>query len=95
MRGGVVVLLAALGWGRPGRVPRPVPHASGEGLQFRLSEGKPQKEGAGTAVPRPPTTPLSQDAVKQLLASLPPRDKRAGFIEAIKVALIRDRQFFD
>jgi 3-dehydroquinate synthase len=31
----------------------------------------------------------------QLLASLPERDKRSGFIEAVKVALIRDRAFFD
>ncbi len=31
----------------------------------------------------------------QLLASLPPRDKRAGYVEAVKVALIRDRKFFE
>src|SRR4051812_27598620 len=30
----------------------------------------------------------------ELLASLPARDKRAGYIEAVKVALIRDREFF-
>lgn len=30
-----------------------------------------------------------------LLASLAPRDKRAGYIEAVKVACIRDRPFFD
>jgi 3-dehydroquinate synthase len=30
-----------------------------------------------------------------LLASLPPRDKRAGFVEAVKVALIRDAAFFN
>ncbi|MBU6399071.1 MAG: 3-dehydroquinate synthase [Verrucomicrobia bacterium] len=30
-----------------------------------------------------------------LLASLSPRDKRAGYVEAIKVALIRDRAFFE
>jgi len=30
-----------------------------------------------------------------LLASLPDRDKRAGYAEAVKVALIRDREFFD
>lgn len=30
-----------------------------------------------------------------LLASLPERDKRAGYIEAVKVALIRDRSFFE
>ena len=30
-----------------------------------------------------------------LLATLPPRDKRAGYIEAVKVACIRDRAFFD
>jgi 3-dehydroquinate synthase len=30
----------------------------------------------------------------QLLASLTPRDKRAGYVEAVKVALIRDKQFF-
>jgi 3-dehydroquinate synthase len=31
----------------------------------------------------------------QLLSSLTPRDKRAGYIEAVKVALIRDRAFFE
>ncbi|MEW6156284.1 MAG: 3-dehydroquinate synthase [Verrucomicrobiota bacterium] len=31
----------------------------------------------------------------QLLASLSPRDKRAGYIEAVKVALIRDAAFFE
>ena len=31
----------------------------------------------------------------QLLISLPPRDKRAGYIEAVKVALIRDAQFYE
>jgi 3-dehydroquinate synthase len=31
----------------------------------------------------------------QLLASLSPRDKRAGYIEAVKVALIRDVEFFE
>jgi 3-dehydroquinate synthase len=31
----------------------------------------------------------------QLLQSLPPRDKRAGYIEAVKVALIRDHSFFE
>jgi 3-dehydroquinate synthase len=30
-----------------------------------------------------------------LLTSLSPRDKRAGYIEAVKVALIRDAEFFD
>ncbi len=30
-----------------------------------------------------------------LLASLPPREKRGGFAEAVKVALIRDADFFD
>jgi len=30
----------------------------------------------------------------EMLGSLPPRDKRAGFIEAVKVALIRDAEFF-
>jgi 3-dehydroquinate synthase len=30
-----------------------------------------------------------------LLATLSPRDKRAGFVEAVKVALIRDAEFFD
>lgn len=29
-----------------------------------------------------------------LLASLPPRHKRAGYVEAVKVALIRDAEFF-
>lgn len=31
----------------------------------------------------------------QLLTSLSPRDKRAGYIEAVKVALIRDPKFFE
>ena len=31
----------------------------------------------------------------QLLASLSPRDKRAGYVEAVKVALIRDKVFFE
>jgi 3-dehydroquinate synthase len=31
----------------------------------------------------------------ELLATLSPRDKRAGYVEAVKVALIRDRQFFE
>jgi len=31
----------------------------------------------------------------ELLASLSPRDKRAGYVEAVKVALIRDRDFFE
>jgi 3-dehydroquinate synthase len=31
----------------------------------------------------------------QLLASLSPRDKRAGYVEAVKVALIRDKMFFE
>jgi 3-dehydroquinate synthase len=31
----------------------------------------------------------------ELLASLSPRDKRAGYVEAVKVALIRDREFFE
>jgi 3-dehydroquinate synthase len=31
----------------------------------------------------------------QLLESLTPRDKRAGYVEAVKVALIRDGRFFD
>jgi 3-dehydroquinate synthase len=30
-----------------------------------------------------------------LLASLPDRDKRAGYAEAVKVALVRDREFFN
>jgi 3-dehydroquinate synthase len=30
----------------------------------------------------------------QLLESLSPRDKRAGYVEAVKVALIRDNEFF-
>ncbi|HAB19212.1 MAG TPA: 3-dehydroquinate synthase, partial [Verrucomicrobiales bacterium] len=30
-----------------------------------------------------------------LLGSLSPRDKRAGYVEAVKVACIRDAQFFD
>ena len=31
----------------------------------------------------------------QLLATLPPRDKRAGYVEAVKVACIRDAAFFE
>jgi 3-dehydroquinate synthase len=31
----------------------------------------------------------------QLLNSLSPRDKRAGYVEAVKVALIRDKKFFE
>ena len=31
----------------------------------------------------------------QLLKSLPARDKRAGYVEAVKVALIRDKNFFE
>jgi 3-dehydroquinate synthase len=31
----------------------------------------------------------------QLLATLPPRDKRSGYVEAVKVACIRDAAFFD
>lgn len=31
----------------------------------------------------------------QFLASLSPRDKRAGYVEAVKVALIRDKDFFE
>ena len=31
----------------------------------------------------------------RLLDSLSPRDKRSGYIEAVKVALIRDREFFE
>jgi 3-dehydroquinate synthase len=31
----------------------------------------------------------------EMLVSLPPRDKRAGYIEAVKVACIRDRAFFE
>ena len=31
----------------------------------------------------------------QLLASLSPRDKRSGYVEAVKVALIRDQEFFE
>ena len=31
----------------------------------------------------------------EMLASLPPRDKRAGYIEAVKVACIRDPAFFE
>jgi 3-dehydroquinate synthase len=30
-----------------------------------------------------------------LLATLPPRDMRAGYVEAVKVACIRDKDFFD
>jgi 3-dehydroquinate synthase len=31
----------------------------------------------------------------EMLASLPERDKRAGYVEAVKVAMIRDREFFE
>ena len=31
----------------------------------------------------------------EMLASLTPRDKRAGYVEAVKVALIRDGEFFE
>src|SRR5207249_4231810 len=31
----------------------------------------------------------------QLLSSLSERDKRAGYVEAVKVALIRDKDFFE
>ena len=31
----------------------------------------------------------------QLLATLPPRDMRAGYVEAVKVACIRDKEFFE
>jgi len=31
----------------------------------------------------------------EMLASLGPRDKRAGYVEAVKVALIRDAEFFE
>jgi len=31
----------------------------------------------------------------QLLATLPPRDKRSGYVEAVKVACIRDAAFFE
>lgn len=31
----------------------------------------------------------------QLLNSLSPRDRRAGYVEAVKVALIRDKEFFE
>jgi 3-dehydroquinate synthase len=31
----------------------------------------------------------------ELLASLQPRDKRSGFVEAVKVSAIRDRRFFE
>jgi len=31
----------------------------------------------------------------EFLTSLPARDKRAGYVEAVKVAVIRDREFFD
>ncbi len=31
----------------------------------------------------------------EMLATLPARDKRAGYIEAVKVACIRDREFFE
>lgn len=31
----------------------------------------------------------------KLLESLPPRDKRAGYVEAVKVALIRDKNFYE
>jgi 3-dehydroquinate synthase len=49
-----------------------------------------KKNFVGTFVP-----PFAVINDFQLLASLSPRDKRAGCVEAIKVALIRDKQFFE
>lgn len=40
----------------------------------------------------PPFAVINDSA---FLSSLPERDKRAGFVEAVKVALIRDREFFE
>src|SRR6185503_18955910 len=40
------------------------------------------------------TPPVAVINDSQMLASLSPRDKRAGYVEAVKVALIRDAQFF-
>lgn len=40
----------------------------------------------------PPFAVINDSA---LLDSLPDRDKRSGYVEAVKVALIRDRAFFD
>lgn len=40
----------------------------------------------------PPFAVINDSA---FLHSLPERDKRAGFVEAVKVALIRDREFFE
>ncbi|HEU0039714.1 MAG TPA: 3-dehydroquinate synthase, partial [Verrucomicrobiae bacterium] len=41
------------------------------------------------------TPPLAVVNDFQMLASLSPRDKRAGYVEAVKVALIRDAHFFE
>ena len=38
---------------------------------------------------------LAPDAEKPLHESLSDRDKRAGYVEAVKVALIRNREFFE
>ncbi len=38
---------------------------------------------------------LPSSTTFQLLESLSPRDKRAGYVEAVKVALIRDHLFFE
>jgi len=41
------------------------------------------------------TPPFAVVNDSAMLESLPPRDKRAGYVEAVKVALIRDRKFFE
>lgn len=41
------------------------------------------------------TPPYAVVNDSELLVSLSGRDKRAGYVEAVKVALIRDRQFFE
>ena len=47
------------------------------------------------ALRRKVTPPLAVVNDFQMLASLSPRDKRAGYVEAVKVALIRDAHFFE
>jgi 3-dehydroquinate synthase len=62
---------------------------SGVGLKNAINAfGK--KNFIGTFAP-----PFAVINDSRLLSSLAPRDKRAGCVEAVKVALIRDREFFE
>ena len=49
-----------------------------------------KKNFIGTFVP-----PFAVVNDAEMLESLSPRDKRAGYVEAVKVALIRNREFFE